>query len=257
MKRSLFSPRNLTVVGALLTAVAVLGGCAHCPRRGSRSGGTGREFQALHVQSPIVIDGVLDEADWARATPLKMVTLWNETRTPYRGVVYALWDEQYAYFACDFEDSDLYAQIEEHDGMTWNDDAFEVFLKPEAGETDYFELHVTPRGTTMDLRVLATRKQAFEEQARWESGIAGAVELDGTLNKLRDRDVGWTAEMRIPWAAFAETFAPPKAGDAWLFTACRYDYTAHGESPIYHATARFSELSFHRTHEYDWLRFVK
>ncbi|NIA14263.1 MAG: hypothetical protein GWP08_09285 [Nitrospiraceae bacterium] len=257
MKSNLCSPRSLTVLAMLPIAAAVLGGCAHCPGHASRSGVTGREFQALHVQGPIEIDGVLDEDDWKRAAPLKMVTRWNKTRTKYRGVVYVLWDEEYAYFACDFEDSDLYAEVEEHDGKTWNDDAFEVFLQPEPGETDYFEIHVTARGTTMDLKVPAARDQEFEDQVKWESGMKGAVELDGTLNKLRDRDVGWTAEMRIPWAAFAETARPPKAGDAWRFAACRYDYTAHGESPIYHATARFKELSFHRTQEYDWLRFVE
>jgi hypothetical protein len=60
------------------------------------------------------------------------------------------------------------------------------------------------------------------------------VALDGTLNDPRDRDRGWTVELAIPWAAFADSgrnTVPPRAGDQWRVNFSRVEWdvdTARG-----------------------------
>src|SRR5262249_28061521 len=41
-----------------------------------------------------------------------------------------LWDREYLYFFADMEDTDLYADVTEYDGETWDNDVFELFFKP-------------------------------------------------------------------------------------------------------------------------------
>ena len=85
--------------------------------------------------------------------------------------------------------------------------------------------------------------------------MESAVQLDGTLNDISDRDTGWTAETRIPWTAF-DAEKPPRAGDRWLFAGCRYDFTLFGFcSPVCSTTAMLPELDFHLIDEFDWLLF--
>jgi len=256
--RSILKQRRAIVFAASLAACLAGGAhnrCCAAPAEAPLPPPGQGVFEARHTTGPITVDGVLDEADWSRAQPFALVDLWDKSPPGDRGPMYALWDAEYVYFACDFTDSDLYAKVMKHDGKTWYDDVFEVFLKPAEGETPYFELHITPGNVTMDLKVPHPGDHTFEEQIKWESKFSAAAHLKGTLNTPGDRDEGWTAEMRIPWAAFAPVAEPPKAGDRWLFAGCRYDYTAHEDGPLHFSTARFKFLGFHRTHEYDWLQF--
>ena len=49
------------------------------------------------------------------------------------------------------EDDDLFADINEHDGKTWDNDVFEMFFKPAKNKSGYFEFHVSAAGTVMDV----------------------------------------------------------------------------------------------------------
>ena len=60
-------------------------------------------------------------------------------------------------------------------------------------------------------------------------GLQSAVHVDGTINDNRDRDRGWTAELRIPWRSL-EPLAmpdrralPPRDGDEWRMDFSRFN----------------------------------
>jgi hypothetical protein len=64
----------------------------------------------------------------------------------------------------------------------------------------------------------------------WEiTGLRTAVKLDGTLNDARDKDMGWTLEIKWPWKGLGElvpakTVAiPPKNGDQWRINFSRVE----------------------------------
>jgi hypothetical protein len=60
-------------------------------------------------------------------------------------------------------------------------------------------------------------------------GLETAVHVDGTINDNKDRDRGWTAELRIPWRSL-EPLAmpdrralPPRDGDEWRMDFSRFN----------------------------------
>ena len=60
-------------------------------------------------------------------------------------------------------------------------------------------------------------------------GLESAVHVDGTINDNKDRDRGWTAELRIPWRSL-EPLAmpdrralPPRDGDEWRMDFSRFN----------------------------------
>lgn len=87
------------------------------------------DFVCHWAQSPIVIDGIADDKAWSHATLIDgfripgSLTPLPQTATRAR----LLWDRQYLYFYAELEDHDLFADITEHDGLTWNNDVFEIF----------------------------------------------------------------------------------------------------------------------------------
>ena len=60
-------------------------------------------------------------------------------------------------------------------------------------------------------------------------GLETGVHVDGTINDNRDRDRGWTVEIRIPWRSL-EPLAmpdgralPPRDGDEWRIDFSRFN----------------------------------
>ena len=49
------------------------------------------------------------------------------------------------------QDTDLYADVTEHNGPTWQNDVFELFFKPADEKPGYYEFEVNPANTTMEL----------------------------------------------------------------------------------------------------------
>jgi hypothetical protein len=211
---------------------------------------------------PIAIDGSLDDEAWQDAEevgPFALPWLGKDAR-PARTATRAklLWDREYLYIAADMEDGDLYADIEEHDGDTWENDVFEVFLKPAAEKPAYYEFHVTPKNTQFDV-FLPRRGHVGRFKKDGEFGIESAVKLRGTLNDYTDRDDGWSVEMRIPWASLARTGGGPEPDDEWRFALCRYDFDVAHEWPELSTSAPLdgkNHPDFHAHERYAPIRFV-
>jgi glucose/arabinose dehydrogenase len=207
---------------------------------------------------PVTIDGIADDSSWQRAQVIDnfRIPASNGRKPTTTTRARLLWDRQYIYFFADLEDHDLFGDITERDAMTWNNDVFEIFLKPGATEPGYYEFQVNAAGTEMDLFLpdqksggYAALKSANTFQMRT------AVVRRGTLENRHDRDDGWSVEGRIPWVDFMPTGGRPDVNEVWSIALCRYDYTL-GKDPELSSCAPLSKLDFHLLEDYAKLRFA-
>lgn len=206
----------------------------------------------------IELDGQLDEPAWKSAEPItKFVAYWQNRAARTKTTARLLWDDQHLYFAGDMEDSDLYADVDKRNGMTWNNDVFELFFKPDKAQLTYYEFQVNALNTQLEL-FLPSRGaggyQRFGPTTRF--GMESAVSLRGTLNDWNDQDTGWRVEGRIPWRAFAASGGKPAANSTWRFALCRYDYSTAFEQPDLSSTAPLTQANFHRYEDYGDLTFT-
>jgi hypothetical protein len=207
----------------------------------------------------IMVDGKGDEPAWKQAEVIREFHHPGVARpSPARTKTEArlLWDDEALYFFAEMEDADLYADVTEQDGTTWDNDVFELFFKPHPERKPYYEFQVTPLNTHFDCCILSrggghVRRWMKAHEFRWETKPV----LRGTLNDESDKDQGWSVEGRIPWSDFRHTGGKPKAGDVWTLALCRYDYSVDFDAPDLSSTAPFTRVDFHQTENYGKLTF--
>ena len=117
-------------------------------------------------------------------------------------------------------------------------DAFEIFLGP-ADEKAYYELHVTPSNSVLQLYFDGTdTKKTLEERAIAKPLFTSQTELISQ---------GWCVRARIP----LKGLFPCEHSD-WLLSFGRYDYTLGQSSPVISSTSPHTVCNFHRRRE--WMR---
>jgi hypothetical protein len=218
-----------------------------------------RSAECRWAAGPIQLDGKLDEPAWQNAQVLKDFAVFWDNRLPKTATkARLLWDDNYLYFAAEMEDSDLYADIKERNGMCWFNDVFEMFFKPAENKLAYYEFQVNALNTPLELFFPSRGSGGYQRFAPLTKlGIEAAVKLDGTLNNWTDKDTGWTVEGRIPLSAFGASGDRPQVGSKWRFALCRYDYSAAFDRPETSSTAPLTRSDFHRYEDYGELTFVK
>jgi hypothetical protein len=99
------------------------------------------EYTCYRCDSPLVIDGRLDEPAWRRAprsSPfVDIVTgekAWFDTR------VAMLWDDEYLYFGFTAEETDVWGTLMERDSKIWEENDLEIFI---AGKDAYYEFEIS------------------------------------------------------------------------------------------------------------------
>lgn len=199
------------------------------------------------------IDGKLDEPAWERAPEVVLKGSFDGRDVTYRTTARLLYDEEALYVAFDGEDRDVWGDLRNRDEPIYNEEVFEIFLDADGDGRTYNELQVSPRNVVFDAYFPA-RRQGMDTS--WDSKVATAVQVRGTLEDPNDVDQGWSAEMRIPFATLAAVpNVPPKAGDAWRFNLYRLEHLTRRKniegqsfSPLFvgdfHALPRFGVLRF-------------
>ena len=115
-------------------------------------------------------------------------------------------------------------------------DAFEVFLGP-ADEKAYYELHVTPSNSVLQLFFDGTEgKKSLEERMV-------AAPLFTSETQLTPK--GWSVLARIPLKGLFLS-----AHAEWLLSFGRYDYTPGQTKPVISSTSPHAICNFHRKHEW-------
>jgi len=219
---------------------------------------TVRAAECRWAAGKIKIDGETDEVAWDKAQELSEFAVFWEKRKPKTATKAKLaWDDNFLYFTAEMEDADLYADITDHNGMIWQNDVFEIFLKPAKDKPAYYEFQVNAANAQLELFFPSRGAGGYQRFAPLTKfGMESAVKIRGTLNNWKDKDEGWTVEGRIPWTAFKETGGKPEPGDKWQFALCRYDYSVAFERVETSSTAPLSVADFHRYEDYGTLTYV-
>ena len=219
-----------------LTACAPGSGAGHAGNSGvtprpAAASAIPREYRVPRRTGPITVDGRLAEPAWARAPWTASFTDIEGSVRPaprFRTRVKMLFDDQYWYIAAQMEEPDLWATIRERDAVIFRDNDFELFVDPSGTAHRYFEVEMNELATVWDLFLAKPYREGGHADNGWNiEGLRIAGALDGTLNDPRDRDRGWTVELAIPWAAFADSGrnrVPPREGDQWRVNFSRVEW---------------------------------
>lgn len=221
------------------------------------------EFECRRASGEIHVDGLADEAAWAAAQAIDNFSLpWlGKAARPARTATTArlLWDQDFLYFFAAMDDADLYADVEEHDGLIWENDVFELFLKPDCEKPGYYEFQVNAAGAVLDMFLPRRGSGGYRRfKNDGEFHVDAKVVLRGTLNHWQDHDDGWSVEGRIAWNDFSRTGGRPAEDETWRLALCRYDYSVEFEGPELSTCAplRSKPADFHHHEDYAVLRFV-
>lgn len=180
------------------------------------------------VSAPIAMDGEGLDQGWASAAASPAFQTAEGSPDPVgRTTAKMVWDDQYLYLLIQVADTDIYSPYKHRDEPLWKADAVEVFIDADANRRGYVELQVNPNNAVFDSWFATTRAQPGDPT--WDSSLIAAVSVAGTPDRAGDADVGWSAEIAIPWAAVKgrdhamQVHIPPRIGDRWRMNVVRVD----------------------------------
>ena len=143
------------------------------------------------VDTPPVVDGVLDDAAWAMAEPVEdLHQVWPVEYAPpsQETIVYVVYDENAVYIGARLSDSDpdqITAQVLRQGERPNNDDYFAVIISPFNDQRSGYLFEVNPNGVRAEAQYQDGRREQYEWQGIWN---ASSTVDEG----------GWTTEIEIP-----------------------------------------------------------
>jgi len=230
-----------------------------------------RHYEAPRLDAPIVIDGIIDDAEWGGVpwtdSYILYGTLTGVPVTATRGRI--AWDAERLYVAVEAEDHDIWSTYTARDANLWEQDVLEVFIDPEGDARGYMEFEVSPRNVVLDLWVETPLfSQGGPSHMEWNAaGLATAVRIDGTLGgastataERQDTDSGWTLELALPWADASIVSGvmslPPQPGDVWRMNLTRYDYRRTSREELSQWSPSAKKGAWHEPSEYGYVAFT-
>jgi len=164
-----------------------------------------KSVEAMHISSPLTIDGVLDEEVYKLAKPAKdFVQIQPLNGKPSRQPteVYFFYDESAIYVGAKLHDRPdsifNYLTARDNTGMS---DYFGVYIDPYNQGQLAYGFFITPAGVQLDIK--AIKSDDDNEDGNWNAVWE---------SKTRITDKGWQVEMRIP---FSELRFSEKTGSTW------------------------------------------
>ena len=193
-------------------------------------------YTAHAVDSPIVVDGVIDDAAWASAGAVEVSnesvdvaafgTVWGAQSSPadLTSTFRAVWDDEALYIS--EERTDDVVSFTESGEALYLSDAIMVFLDTANDKTGA----IYGDG---DYAVLATPSDPDGESHVYlrEGHDTGAdtIVLPGARIAADIRDDGYTLELAIPWSALSVTELTPGIGTEYGFSLLSTDNDGGGD----------------------------
>ncbi|HEX7154746.1 MAG TPA: carbohydrate-binding family 9-like protein [Thermoanaerobaculia bacterium] len=169
------------------------------------------------------------EEPWTAPPECEPVRLRNtvDGAAPRLATTVAVWfDEEMLTFLFSSTDDHIVARYTEHDAPLWEEDVVEVFLAPD-GLTEYFELEVSPNGTTFDARIVSPdgARATMQTDLAWTcEGLMAAVRRATEATG----EVTIDTVVRVPFRSLGRT--APVAGEEWRGNFFRIDrHEVHGD----------------------------
>jgi hypothetical protein len=220
------------------------------------------EALCLRADSPITIDGKLDEPAWRSAAPMGRFSCYGTKRgyPEYNTTARLLWDDENLYVGFRATDPDIWSEITDRDGPLWEGEVLEVYVDPDGDGRDYKEFEVNPLNAVIDLNIEREedgRVPDWKSYAQWDAeGWRTAVTVDGDLADRENEDRKWIVEMAIPFANFPSAAnRPPQIGDTWRVQLYRIDRSNTLEKPEYSGWSPTD--TFHRPSQFGFLTFAE
>lgn len=212
------------------------------------------QYTVKRTTEKIVLDGILDEADWAAAQSVGdfQFPWWKEGEKDQTEAK-LLWDDTFLYLSFSCRDKYIWADHYDTDTYTCIDDAAELFWNPNPAAGDnynMFELNCI--GNV--LSVCNDHKTDILTNKILVPHISQSIK--GTVNDDSDEDTGWILEIAIRFSDYPGFFdaATPKDGDMWKIGLNRcggktnYQYSQWSPSqtptPSFHVPADFGKIFF-------------
>lgn len=174
------------------------------------------EYVAKKAGCEMIMDGILDEPAWQKATPVgAFVFQWYESGEKELTEAKIVWDDTRIYFSFACEDKHIWAEHYEHNSAVFRDDCCEAFICPSPSERerlDYINYEINCIGSWL----AGYHAKSRGDDRRWTDcrGIEIGRFINGTCGNDEDEDNGWVLEFSIPFEHFREFGAsfPPKDG---------------------------------------------
>jgi len=227
------------------------------------------DVATLKKGQSIRIDGKLDDAAWQNAADISSFvsvrTGEPDPASKVQGSAKLIWDDKWLYVGFDVKDEDVVGGFDkkQEDPHLWTKDCVEIMIDPDGNgdNKDYYEIQVNPQNLVFDSQFDDYNRPREEPNGpfghqEWSAKLESAVKVHGTLDASgqgggKDKDEGYTVELRIPWASFGKAkAAPPKAGDGWrLNLYAMQDNNGVAWSPIleqgnFHKASRFGKVTW-------------
>ncbi len=219
--------------------------------------GTLPRYECRRAAGPISADGALDDPGWSGIVPMSPLVHSNGAGLPVEATeVRACWDDRALYVAFACKDADIWARYENRDDPLYDEEVVEVFLCPTGNLAHYYELELSPANVLFDAKVFnpeGDRRSMLVDKDWNAAAIATGVRVSGVLNDRTSPDIGWIAEIAIPFEDLGLQ-GPPEPGTTWRANFYRIERGAATEftawSPTakepadFHVPAAFGELVF-------------
>jgi len=137
--------------------------------------------QATYVNTPVTLDGKLNEADWLLANNITKCVIGTCNNTATFGV---LWDKTYLYVGVKVLDGSL----RNDSGYVWDDDSVEVYIDPTHNHATTYD--------TLDRQFI----KGYGDSSLFSKGSAA-----GVLHAWAPIPGGYTVELAIPWTNLGVT----------------------------------------------------
>jgi hypothetical protein len=197
---------SICLVALIATALSLGLACAAATEETSEKAGPPR-VEAVVVETPPVLDGVLDDACWEQATHIE--GFWRQTTDApeyERTEAWICCDDSaiYVAFRChDTEPEEIRCDQKKRQGSLWRDDVVEFWLDVTDDGQSFYSFWVNAAGTQWD-RVPGGTNEKIEWKGDWRA----AAQTD---------EAGWSAEMAIPF----HILRYPQGQTTFRFDVCR------------------------------------
>jgi hypothetical protein len=216
-----------------------------------------KTYDIFRTDSPITIDGKLDEAAWRTAPAVGDFTfLWVKDGAKEQTVAKLLWNDENLYVSWYAHDKHISASVTERNGPVSRDDCVEIFIAPNPDKVkNYYNFEINVIGT-----LLTQARGDWRTGGPWwdPEGMQYRTSFHGLPQKQESPDDAyWIVEAAIPLKNFARDAAhtPPRDGDRWRLNLQRLggqtdaQYSAWSPLPG-------ERPNFHQPEAFGWVRFV-
>ena len=224
--------------------------------------GPGESYNCVYTETPITIDGHLNDPAWEKANPLSLYIPVTNAEPISKTEAKLMWDDNYLYVGFKAYDKDVWSYLTERDAPTCHEDVLEVFLQTNPDEEPYINFEINAIGTIYDAYNLKRRAGGGEAHrwTRWNiEGIKIAIHVEGEINNPDVIDEYWQMEVAIPFAELPTLKGKtPQPGDTWRFHVSRYDYSIHLPDGVeLTSSTKLSKVDFHLLEDFQPLVFTK